>query len=376
MTQAEPRTFQARELHEALALVRRELGPEAMILETRRIPGRALGLLGGSFVQVTAAGPEFGAVTPPSKPARATSGPNPSKPTSSRQESGTDRYEPLAAAIRRRPAANVRAHAPTSKAGLSRFARLRRQLLANMVPREICERWLSSVAHRATGRSPAAQRHALREVICEALGDPVPLVWPGTRVAVFVGPSGAGKSTTIAKLATRAVLLEGRRAAVVTLDDERPGGVAVVSAYARALEIPCVSVRWAGTLARALRSLRDRDLVFLDTCGLRPHDDGAVVELGQILAQAGEPTTRHLCVTASTRQQELDRLLAACAPLALDAALPTKLDEAVAIGTVFTAPAEHDLCFSFVTTGPNVPDDIAPAHATTLANALIGEEAE
>ncbi len=54
----EPQTFQAREIKEALALVRRELGPEAVILGTRQVPGRMLGLLGGTLIEVTAQGPD------------------------------------------------------------------------------------------------------------------------------------------------------------------------------------------------------------------------------------------------------------------------------------------------------------------------------
>ena len=47
-------TFQAREIKEALALVRRELGADAIVVGTRRIPGRAMGLLGGTLIEVTA----------------------------------------------------------------------------------------------------------------------------------------------------------------------------------------------------------------------------------------------------------------------------------------------------------------------------------
>ena len=38
--------------------LRRELGPDAIIVETKRVSGRALGLLGGTFVEVTAAAGE------------------------------------------------------------------------------------------------------------------------------------------------------------------------------------------------------------------------------------------------------------------------------------------------------------------------------
>ena len=41
----ELRTFQAATMHEALALVRRELGPDAAVLHTREVRGRWWGLL-------------------------------------------------------------------------------------------------------------------------------------------------------------------------------------------------------------------------------------------------------------------------------------------------------------------------------------------
>src|SRR5687768_6787961 len=50
----ETQTFQAREMKEALALVRRQLGPNAVIVNTRRVTNGPLGLLGGSFVEVSA----------------------------------------------------------------------------------------------------------------------------------------------------------------------------------------------------------------------------------------------------------------------------------------------------------------------------------
>jgi flagellar biosynthesis GTPase FlhF len=47
-------TFRARTLADALGAVREQLGPDAAVLETRRLGAPLLGLLGGSTVEVTA----------------------------------------------------------------------------------------------------------------------------------------------------------------------------------------------------------------------------------------------------------------------------------------------------------------------------------
>ncbi len=362
----EPRTFQAREIKEALALVRRELGPDAVILGTRKVPGRALGLLGGSFIEVTAAGPEFQHAqgrSPAPAPAPAPA-PGPRASTSQR---------PVRSLIRSRPRRSVHAATGRARAGVARFARLRRTLLGAMVPQEICERWLSKLAHRAPGRGHPAELSALRELLTEVIGDPVPLCWPGTRVAAMVGPTGVGKTTTLAKLAAHAALVERKRVGLVTMDDQRVGSTAQLRAYARALELPLVSTHGTGGLERALASLRERDLVLIDTPGISPGAPGALRELGDALSRAGEPMTRHLCLAAFTRQQELDRILQRHTIVQPDAVILTKVDETIALGAMFTALVEHDLSFSFATTGQRIPDDLRVAHAAFILDDLLGE---
>src|SRR5687768_16862773 len=129
-------TFQGREIGEALALVRRELGPDAIIVETKRVSGRALGLLGGTFVEVTAAPAEVESpskVAPPKKPALL-----PAQRAERNRTAGPQR------AVR-----NLIAEEPSSAlvaaTGVRPHAALRRRLLAALVPRDLCEGWLTHV---------------------------------------------------------------------------------------------------------------------------------------------------------------------------------------------------------------------------------------
>jgi flagellar biosynthesis protein FlhF len=191
-------------------------------------------------------------------------------------------------------------------------------------------------------------------------------------VAALVGPTGVGKTTTIAKLAARAQLLEGRAVALVTVDDQRLGAATHLRAYADVLGVPVVHASAPGGLARALAELRDAELVLIDTAGISPSRPELFGQLGRRLQRAGEPVTTHLCVAAATRHEELDRLVHLYGEVEPSALLMTKADEAVAIGSVFGAQHDTGLPFSFVTTGQQVPDDIAQADPGLLIDLLLG----
>ena len=97
-------------------------------------------------------------------------------------------------------------------------------------------------------------------------------------------------------------------------------------------------------------------------------------ELARKLSRAGEPVTTHLCIAASTRNEELDRIIHLYGTASPRAVLPTKLDEAVAIGTVLAARTRLGVPLSFATTGQQVPDDIALATPDFIIDLLLGDD--
>jgi flagellar biosynthesis protein FlhF len=370
----EQRTFQAREIREALALVRRELGPDAVILQTRRIPGPAFGLLGGSLIEVTAAAPHVEAPAPaPAKPAKSVDD-RPIRALLAGRRADRERTrEPkpsVAAMIEGDPGAAVAA--ASGAAGPAPHAALRRRLLAAMVPRDLCERWLRDLG--AVGNDVAARADAearLRAILHDTLGKSSGLAPAGRRVVALVGPSGVGKTTTLAKIAASMNLVAGKRVAIVSLDDGRLGATSALRGYAKLLDVPFTSVPGSG-LAQAIAAAGDAELVLVDTAGISPAQPAAFEELGRRLARAGEPVFVHLCVAAATRAEELERIAHLYRPLEPGAVLVTKVDEAVAIGSVLGLRARSSLPFSFVTTGPQVPDDLVQANPDVLIDLLLG----
>src|SRR5690606_30641280 len=370
------RTFQARQIKEALALVRRELGPDAVIVETKRVSGRALGLLGGSFIQVTASPPE-GAVerdedpTPePAVESASERGPLLAAKRAQRfQRRTADR--PLRETIAEDPVTAV--SAATSLGQVLPHAALRRRLLAAMVPRDLAASWLQQPPDLGPSPQGRANEPAqLRTLLHRLIGDPAPLCARGRRVAALVGPTGVGKTTSIAKLAAVAHLVERKQVGIVSLDDQRIGSTTQLRAYAQLLELPLVTATSAGGLARALARFKDADLVLVDTAGISPNRPDDFTELARRLERAGEPVTTHLCVAASTRIEELERILHLYGVTEPAAILATKFDEAVAIRTVLAARLRSGAPLSFASTGQQVPEDLCAASANFILDLLLG----
>lgn len=385
-------TFKAKEMREALALVRRELGPDAIIVQTRKIPGK--GLFSSPMVEVSArqqrryASPrntdpilsnEPGSAQ--SEDARAKRGPSIPRGNHHKMRMALSRAsrlrastqsESLPVAIAHQPTQALRVQAKEKQTILTPHAALRRRLLGAMLPRDICETLLGQLASPTHPGADAEQE--LRTILQTQLGDPHSLLCSGSRVAALVGPTGVGKTTTIAKLAAYATIYENKSVTLLCLDDQRIGAVAQLQEYGSLLSIPVERCANEQHIARLLAKYRASDLVFVDTPGVSLSDDSGLARLDKRLRRAGERVSTHLCVSSSTRQEELDRIMRMYRRLEPDALIATKMDEAVAIGSVVAARLESELPFSFLTHGQKVPEDLSVADSELVCDTLLGDD--
>ncbi|HEX6988637.1 MAG TPA: flagellar biosynthesis protein FlhF [Bacillota bacterium] len=190
------------------------------------------------------------------------------------------------------------------------------------------------------------------------------------RTIAFIGPTGAGKTTTLAKLASRAVLVEGRRVALITLDTYRVGAVEQLQTYAEILDVPLFVAYTAEDLRQALDRAAHADLVLIDTAGRGPADAVGIARLRQALAQV-QIDQIQLVMTAGTRVLDAQYLGATYRRLDPNRLLLTKLDETLALGGILEIPALLGLPVSYFTFGQSVPDDIEPATPQRAAARLL-----
>jgi len=196
------------------------------------------------------------------------------------------------------------------------------------------------------------------------------LIGGACRVVALVGPTGVGKTTNLAKLAAHFVVRESARVALLTTDTYRIAAPEQLRVYANIIGVSLEVVNDVKEMAVALRQLRDRDLVLIDTAGASPFNLQQTREMAELLKVAG-PDETMLVVGANTQLEELETTVKNFACMAPTSLLFSKLDETRRYGALFSLAAETGLPLSYLSVGQNVPDDITLAHPGMVADLVL-----
>lgn len=238
------------------------------------------------------------------------------------------------------------------------------------------------IAQVRDGLSPVerADDAAARAAVLSALARVLPVAPPSVPpqrqldgrpfTLAIVGPTGAGKTTTLAKIAAHMRLRQARKVALITTDAYRMAAIEQLRAYAQILSVPMKVALTPQELAAHLTTLTDADVVLIDTPGRSHHDATRLAELRALLA-AARPHETHLALSATLAPGVFVRTLERFATLSPNRAILTKLDEAINLGAPFAAASPMLPPLSHVTTGQEVPDDLAPANPDRLARWVL-----
>jgi flagellar biosynthesis protein FlhF len=122
-----------------------------------------------------------------------------------------------------------------------------------------------------------------------------------------------------------------------------------------------------------VKAFTDRDLVLIDTAGGSPFNRGQMTEV-RALVEAAQPDEVHLLVSANVALEDLREIVTHFSILKPTALFFTKLDETRRYGQLFCLAAEAGLPLSYFSVGQNVPDDILPVSAGTVAKLVVEGE--
>ena len=367
-------------MQEALALVRRDLGPAAAVLHTREIRGSRLlsWIPGARQIEITASAH----VNVPSRlPRRA------EMPTANTEmapgleweakamfrdelKGRLDELHSLVEDLCRRTRKSGPQDWPEALFGLYT------DLIESDVPEELARELVEQVRDSAppeVARDPIVARRWLARDIERPLSIHGPIApQPGRRrLVALVGPTGVGKTTTVAKLAANFRLRDKRRVGLITVDTYRIAAVEQLRTYADIIDLPMQVVSTPSEMRQAVERMSDLDLVLLDTAGRSPKDEVKLQELQAFLNEADADEV-HLVLSSVAGASVLQRTAECFAAVGTTALILTKLDEAAGLGNLLPLLRESGLPLSYVTNGQNVPDDIAPAQARVLAERMLG----
>lgn len=385
------RTYQADTLAAALERVKRELGRDAVILNTRTVRrGGLLGIGGRAMVEVTASAeinvlprrpggvrippqrktgePSVaeGAAMPAAISAEAVAG----APSDWRRELSELRsmVEGLVEETRasRSPCLPKQLHV------------IYRRLIAAQVASDLAARLLrrlQSEVSPAEWNDPEKLRSFLVDQIMRMLPTSGPLeICAAHRphVVALIGPTGVGKTTTIAKLAAHYRLREHKKVGLVTIDTYRIAAVDQLKTYADILGVPLAVVLSPAELRETAAGMQGLDLVLIDTAGRSQKDDIRLSELKCFLQEI-RPHEIHLVLSSTSSQANLAEAARRFGAAGASRVIFTKLDEAVGVGVMLDVLRMVKRSVSYVTTGQNVPHDIEVGRSDELARMIVGD---
>jgi len=385
----EVKTYRARTMQEALAMVRRDLGPDAAVLHTREVRSdRLLGWLSRRRqIEVTASSD----VNVPSR-----------LPAARSDRAAADvpaRGCEFASARPVRPAAHLKQRSNVSDQ-LSNLQMMVKELcqrsqsgqhrelpdslfqvFADLIDADVSEDLARELIERVRAEAPNVEladtvlikARVARIVESEiSVAGPI-VVTPGRRrLVALVGPTGVGKTTTIAKLAANYRLKEKRNVGLITVDTYRIAAVEQLRTYADIIDLPMQVVSTPREMREAVRRLEGLDLILMDTAGRSPRDEIKVQELKAFLTEASADEV-HLVLSSVAGERTLLQTAERFAAVGTTALILTKLDEAIGLGNLLPL-LQDSLPLSYLTNGQNVPDDIETADAGRLAQLVMESE--
>ena len=185
-----------------------------------------------------------------------------------------------------------------------------------------------------------------------------------------LGPTGVGKTTTIAKMAARAVLEKKKKVGFITTDTYRIAAIEQLKTYAGLLQAPLEIVYNEKDLQEAMGKFDHLDIVFIDTAGRNYKETKFVRDL-QKLIEFEVNTETFLVLSSTSKQKDMEVIIEQFSEFPIDKFIFTKVDETNTIGSIINLMVKYNKGLAYYTDGQEVPEDIVEASLEELLKLFL-----
>ncbi|MEA3279822.1 MAG: flagellar biosynthesis protein FlhF [Thermodesulfobacteriota bacterium] len=192
------------------------------------------------------------------------------------------------------------------------------------------------------------------------------------KLIAFIGPTGVGKTSTVAKLAAAIAIDMKKDVALITLDNYRIGAVAELEIYARIIGVPMKTAFNSKELKRTIKEFKEVDVILIDTAGISRKDERQFNDLKAFFDKIRMDEI-HLLLSATTKDDDLDDIVKNYKLFPVNRLIFTKLDETATYGNMLNQLIKSKIPISYFTNGQQIPEDIHEATMEKLAGLLVDQ---
>lgn len=187
---------------------------------------------------------------------------------------------------------------------------------------------------------------------------------------VFFGPSGAGKTSTVIKLAAHKIIFEQASVAIISCDSKKVGAFEQTKLYAQILNVPFAGVRDVNDLGKHMKNFSSFDYILVDMPACKLNDLNEISLFNQFLFQL-EGCRKHLILSAVMKDSDLTEIGKKFRVLKYDDTIFTGLDLAAEHGNVFNFTLQFNTPIYAFGIGASMPEDFEYASKERMLDLIF-----
>jgi flagellar biosynthesis protein FlhF len=193
------------------------------------------------------------------------------------------------------------------------------------------------------------------------------------RITALVGPPGSGKTTCLVKLAAQFGLMVRKSCQIFTLDTYRIAAAEQLRSLAAILGVGFQVMESVSSLSQALEEQRQKDLILIDTPGLAPKEMTEADDIARLFSTHPEIDTQ-LVLPATLKSADLLAAAERYRVFKPSRLIFTHIDETATFGPILNVVVKTGLPVSFLASGQQIPEDLEPVSKRTLAALILKQE--
>jgi len=199
---------------------------------------------------------------------------------------------------------------------------------------------------------------------------PIKINQGSRKVIALIGPAGVGKTTTAVKLAAVWKFEKKRDVALIIMDDYRIGAVDQIKIYSKIIGVSVEIVSDKNELREAIKKLKNKDLVIIDTPSLNCRNDLEVDKFYKYFEKMNKIET-HLLLSATSKEKDFIDISERLNKFEIKRFIFTKMDESSTHGNVLSHLIRTKIPVSCFTFGQEIPESVEDASMDRLLSLII-----